>query len=188
MAPGSYPTTIASSPVARSESADWTASTLIRSVWASSARRLGAGVTPLGRRGSKGSMAQAALIAVGLAIIVATIVLTAANYRALPQRIPLHFLIDGTINGDGPRPAAWLMPGFQLLLLIYAQIHARGFPARQLIMADCILALMWRAQALIIATAVSGFRLRERAEVSGFYIFLAFAIAIAVVATYFIRP
>ncbi len=127
----------------------------------------------------------AVLVAVGWAIIVATIVLTAVNYRALPQRVPLHFLIDGTIIGDGPRPAVWLVPGLQPLLFIYAQMHARGYPAGQLIMADCLLALMWRGQALIIATAVSG---RQRAEMSGFYIFLAFAVALAIAAAHFIRP
>ncbi len=127
------------------------------------------------------------LIGVGFAIIVLTILLTATSYVQLPERVPLHFGLDGTVSMWGPRPAVWLLP---LVQLVIATVNALVFTtatdaARGLLMADFILALCWRAQLLIVATATSG---KTRADLGGFWLFLLFTFGAVLAVVFFTRP
>jgi hypothetical protein len=127
------------------------------------------------------------LAGIGFAIVAATIFQTATTYGRLPQRIPLHFGLDGTVNTWGPRPTVWLLPVIQLVI---ATINALVFttttdPARGLLMADFVLALTWRAQVLIIATATSG---KTKADMGGFWLFALFTLGAVLLVVFFTRP
>ena len=66
-----------------------------------------------------------ALIALGLGLIVATAVVTAARFGDLPESIPVHFGIDGRADSYGPRLIIWLPVALQCVeaatsLLLYA--------------------------------------------------------------------
>jgi hypothetical protein len=107
--------------------------------------------------------------------------MTAAKYRALPPRIPIHFGLDGTANNYGPRLAAWLLPGIQLAIAAtYRFSYTQGAPLSLLIVGVCALAVLWRAQLLIITAAISG---AKRVSTLGFWIFfVGVAVAGAIVA------
>jgi phospholipase C len=111
------------------------------------------------------------LAGAGLVMVTATIFMTARSYGKLPQRVPLHFGLDGSVNTWGPRPAVWLVPAIQLAIATMdALVFSSGAePVRGLLLADFILALMWRAQLLIITTATSG---KTKADLSGFWLTL----------------
>jgi uncharacterized membrane protein len=132
-------------------------------------------------------MLVALVAAAGLAILAATIILTAASYGQLPERVPLHFGLDGTVNTWGPRAAVWLLP---LVALTIAIVNALAFttgaePVRMLLLADFVLALMWRAQLLIITTATSG---KDKAEMGGFWLFSLFTLGVVLWVVFFSRP
>ncbi|MFY9718497.1 MAG: DUF1648 domain-containing protein [Candidatus Cybelea sp.] len=132
-------------------------------------------------------MLVALLAAAGLVIVAATVILTATSYGQLPGRVPLHFGLDGTVNTWGPRPAVWLVPLVQLTI---AAADAFVFTtvtdaARGLLIADFILALLWRAQVLIISTGVSG---KDRADLRGFLLFFLFTLAAVLLVIFFTRP
>ena len=66
-----------------------------------------------------------ALLALGVGLIAATIVVTAARYGDLPESIPVHFDIDGRADSYGPRLIIWLPPALQcfealMSLLLYS--------------------------------------------------------------------
>jgi hypothetical protein len=109
--------------------------------------------------------------------------MTAAKYPALPPRIPIHIRLDGTANNYGPRLAAWILPGLQLVIAVtYGFSYALGAPVTLLIVGVCALAVLWRAQLLIISAAASG---AKRVPTLGFWIFfVGVAVAGAVVARY----
>jgi hypothetical protein len=105
-----------------------------------------------------------------------TIFITITNYGALPQRVPMHFWIDGTVNSWGPRPAVWLLPVVQLLIV---GINVSIYPSERdhagtLLVMNLVLAMTWRAQVLIVATATSG---KDKAAMGGFWLFLLFTMA-----------
>jgi len=63
---------------------------------------------------------EISLLAVGAALLVGSIVLTAARYAQLPRRVPIHFGITGVADSFGPRPLIWLTPSVQLLFVAIA--------------------------------------------------------------------
>ncbi len=97
-----------------------------------------------------------ALIALGLGLIAATVVVTATRYGDLPEQIPVHFGIDGRADSYGPRPIIWLPVALQCFealtsLLLYAFGTSR---AVSLITTICVaamlfwLALNWQTAAI----------------------------------------
>lgn len=131
-------------------------------------------------------MIVALLAGAGLAVVAATIILTATSYRQLPERVPLHFGLDGTVNTWGPRPAVWLLP---VIAGAVATVNALVFTsmpdaARGLLIADFVLALLWRGQVLIITTATSG---KDKAELGGFLLFAIFTLVIVLSVVFLTR-
>lgn len=131
-------------------------------------------------------MVLALLAALGAAIFLLTIVNTANSYPRLPERIPMHFGIDGTVDGYGPRFSAWLMVALQLVSgAVFAWVLGlyirQGVPARAVFamaaFADFIIVLFWRAQQLIIATALSG---KKRVDLTSFWMFFGATMTCAV--------
>jgi len=115
--------------------------------------------------------------AFGVSIVLTTIASTARAYRQLPERIPMHFWIDGTINGYGPRPMAWFVVALQIWLgALFASIAGswlrEGLPASHVLamagFANVLLLLLWRVQQLIIETGLSG---KNRADLKPFWLF-----------------
>jgi hypothetical protein len=129
----------------------------------------------------------AVVVAVGILLIGATASLTFRRYGELPDQIPMHFWFDGTVTNYGPRPVAWLLVGVQILIAVtYGLSFASG--ASHLgasLMADCVIAVCWRSQILIISAALSG---KKRVEMAGFYLFLAVMLTIGFAATRLGRP
>ncbi len=80
---------------------------------------------------------MAAVAIVGALIIVATFLITATRYRELPERIPIHFGIDGTVDNYGPRYMVWLLVGVQIATAVsYLLIFANGRLRGMLVMGD----------------------------------------------------
>lgn len=105
---------------------------------------------------------------------------TATSYAALPERIAIHFRLDGTPNGWGPRAAVWLVVSLQLIIAVVNGLaYAGGAPLMQLLVTDWALALLWQAQSLILSTAA---RRAERASISGFWLAAAGVTVAAAVA------
>jgi uncharacterized membrane protein len=129
----------------------------------------------------------AVLVVVGIVLIGATASLTLRRYGELPEQIPMHFWFDGTVTNYGPRPVAWLLVAVQIVIAVtYAVTFASGAShVGASIMADCVIAVCWRSQVLIISAALSG---KKRVEMSGFYLFLAVMLTIGFAAVRFTRP
>lgn len=105
---------------------------------------------------------------------------TATSYAALPERIAIHFGLDGAPNGWGPRAAVWLLVSLQLVIAVVNGLaYARGAPLIALLITDWALALLWQAQLLIVSTAARG---AERASMSAFWLAAAGVTVAAAVA------
>lgn len=118
------------------------------------------------------------LFSAGAVVIVATVVMTAMRYRDLPETIPIHFGIDGTANSYGPRVTAWMLPAIQVVIAFtYAAIYTTEGRLGFLVMGVGMLAIFWRAQLLILSTAMSG---KKRAPLLGFLIFFTITLAVAI--------
>lgn len=125
--------------------------------------------------------------AIGTVLIADSFGTTYRSYARLPNRVPLHFAIDGTVDGYGPRPAVWLIVGVEfgcaaLFLWVITLFVHQGLPSRVPIamaaFGDFMLLLLWRAQRLIIETALSG---QNRVELRSFWLFFAATMACAIV-------
>ena len=126
-------------------------------------------------------MAPVAAAAIGVAIIIATVAFTLLNYDRLPERIPIHFGIDGVANGFARREAIWLMVGLQLILATtYAALYASGIGGRGLtFFGDAILAVCGWGQVEIISAATDG---TNRIHVRRFWSGMAVLFAIGIIA------
>ncbi len=118
--------------------------------------------------------------AFGALIIAITVAITGGRYGKLPDRVPIHFGIDGAVDGYGPRYAAWLLVIVQLIIaFIFTRQYLGGKPQGVLIAGDSLLAICLAAQMLIISAAVSG---KKRISTIAFWIFFAAMVAVAAVA------
>jgi hypothetical protein len=115
--------------------------------------------------------------AFGTLLIADSIAATLRSYGRLPDRIPLHFAADGTVDGYGPRPLVWTTVGMQLgcallFLWVIDLFVTQSLPARAIAamagFGDLMLLLLWRAQRLIIETALSG---QNRVRLRSFWLF-----------------
>ena len=124
-------------------------------------------------------MAPVIAAAIGVAIIAATVAFTLLSYGRLPERIPIHFGIDGVANGFARREAIWLMVGLQLILAAtYAVLYASAIGLRGLIFFGVsVLAVCAWGQYLIISAASDGTnRIRVWQFWSGFAVIFAIGI------------
>lgn len=104
------------------------------------------------------------IAAAGIAVIAATAWITAAEYKNLPDRVPMQFWFDGKPTSYGPRPVVWLMVGVQVLCLLifgFTQVGLRTSPLthRHVLGMDlfglCIIAMIANAQLMVIEAAKS---------------------------------
>ncbi len=110
----------------------------------------------------------------------ATAAITSSRYGDLPESIPIHFGLDGTVNRYGPRSMAWLLVIMQVaiaagFLSIYATTGTRGV----LVMGVCMAAIFLRVQLLILSAAMTG---AKRAPIGGSVLFIVVALAVGVFA------
>lgn len=134
-------------------------------------------------------MLVALCAALAAAIVVIAFLQTWSEYGTLPERVPLNIGLDGTVNRYGPRPFVWLLPAVMLFSTgIFAfsgyaiATHmpgTHGTLAGLAVFAPCVLGVLWRGQALIIAVAKSG---GNRVPMGGFLIVCGVLTLIAVYA------
>jgi len=113
--------------------------------------------------------------ALSAAIILLTISQTARSYPELPERVPLHIGPDGSADGFGPRPMIWTLVGMELvvaaLFVFVGRDLAAQTPGTHGTVAGAaagsvfILAILWRAQVLLISVAKSA---QNRVPMRGF--------------------
>jgi hypothetical protein len=120
------------------------------------------------------------LLFLGAAIMVGTAAITSSRYGDLPETIPIHFGLDGTVNRYGPRSMAWVLVVNQVVIAaafftLYATTGTRGV----LVMGVCLLALFLRVQLLILSAAMAG---AKRAPVGGSLLFILAVLAIGIFA------
>lgn len=120
-------------------------------------------------------MVPIALI-VGVVIVAGTAVITASRYGDLPDRIPIHFSLNGTVNSYGPRQTAWLIVVVQFAMLaIFALTYEAGVARGTLVLGVGALAIAAAAQMLILSAATSG---KTRVNMTGFWVFFVAVIAL----------
>jgi hypothetical protein len=125
-------------------------------------------------------MAPVIAASIGVAIITATAAFTLVNYNRLPERVPIHFGIDGVANRFARREAIWLMVGLQLILAgTYAALYASGRDLGLNFFGDSVLAVCGWGQVQIISAATDG---SNRIRVWQFWSGLAAIFAIGIIA------
>lgn len=123
--------------------------------------------------------------AAGALILIGTIAFTAARYRELPDRVPLHFGITGRADSYGPRPFVWLIVGLQLLCAaLYTVLYLSEGNRFLLIMGVGICAIFLWAQMVIVAAAITG---KNRIPVALFWAVFVSILAATIVVAQLIR-
>jgi hypothetical protein len=130
------------------------------------------------------SIALAFFAALSAAVVVMTFAHTLAEYPSLPDRVPLHLRYNGTVDNWGPRSSVWLLPGLQVVVaavmvfsgyaLVTGMPGTHGSVLGLAFFAPCVLAILWRAQLLLISAAKSG---GKRVAMGGFWLFFAAMLA-----------
>jgi len=128
------------------------------------------------------------------AIVAVTFVSTTAAYPELPESIPLHFNITGAVDQWGSRPFIWLLPAVQVVtvgvfVFAYAAIRSaappgHGAPPSIAPFAVCELAILWRAQTMVIDAAK---RSSHRADIRPFWVWFAVLLPLGLVAMFALR-
>jgi hypothetical protein len=129
-------------------------------------------------------MLVAFFTALAAAFVVFNIAQTAAAYAQLPARVPMGLNADGSARSFGPRPFIWFTIVAQLLVacvMAYADYaiatHQPGTHGTLLgasIVSVLIMALIWRVQGLLIASARNG---GKPVSMRGFWMFFVVWIA-----------
>jgi uncharacterized membrane protein len=123
--------------------------------------------------------------AAGAVIFAGTIAFTAARYRELPSRVPLHFGITGMADSYGPRPFIWLIVALQLACAtLYTVLYVAGRDRGALITGVGVLASFLWAQTQIISAALTG---KNRIPVALFWAIFAGILAATIVTAWLIR-
>ena len=104
--------------------------------------------------------------------------ITSSRYGDLPETIPIHFGLDGTVNGYGPRAMVWMLVVMQVAIAagffsIYSATGTRGV----LVMGVCMAAISSRVQLLILSAAMTG---AKRVPIGGSVLFIVVALAVGV--------
>jgi hypothetical protein len=131
------------------------------------------------------------LIAECAVVIGITCLITALQYRNLPDHVALHLNMDGTLGEAGyPRWTMWFVPGMQLFVAgVMTSVepglanHLPGFHGTLpslIISAPCILAAVGRAQVQLLDANTSA----NRFSMSSFWIFFALAIGTDLLASF----
>jgi uncharacterized membrane protein len=63
------------------------------------------------------------LLAINIILLVFIWVFIGANYAGLPETIPSHFVVNGSVDGESEKRAIWFLPGIAtFLFLLFASI------------------------------------------------------------------
>ncbi|MGA8099191.1 MAG: DUF1648 domain-containing protein [Candidatus Cybelea sp.] len=96
-------------------------------------------------------------LAGGIAIIAATAALTLWSWDRLPERVPIHFGINGVADSFAPRAAIWLLVVLQVVIAAaFVAIYSSGRDRGLLLFGCSVLAVCAWAQVEIISAATSG--------------------------------
>jgi uncharacterized membrane protein len=120
-------------------------------------------------------------IGLGAGIIVATIAVTIARYRDLPETMPLHFGLDGRPNWYGPRFAVWIIPAIELFITVEALAFGTLAPRIGPVFWLAILVLCSAAQLLMLDAATS---VTQRLNTRAFWIVFVATMGVAVAAAF----
>ncbi len=128
------------------------------------------------------------LAALAAAIVFITFVQTWGAYGALPDRVPLGLTWNGVPRSLGPRPMIWVIVAAQIFaacIMAYADYaiatHAPGAHGSllgSLLASVCVLAILWRAQTLLIASAKHG---NSPVPMGGFWVTFGFLMLIVLI-------
>lgn len=134
------------------------------------------------------------LSAVAAAFILLTIAQTREAYPELPERVPTHLDFAGRPNGYGPRPMIWLLVGVQIFCAIIFVLVAYALAARLpgthgslpglALMAPLIMAMLWRAQRLLLEAARAPDR---RVRMGPFWLFYITGLTAIIAIIVFVR-
>jgi hypothetical protein len=126
-------------------------------------------------------MAFALVVVVGLAIVFGTAAVTAARYGDLPDRIPTHFGLDGTVNRYGPRSMVLMLVLVQAAVAItFGALYAAERKIGILVMGDCMLGIGAASQMLILSTAAAS---KPRADIRGFLLLFVVLLIVGITAS-----
>lgn len=110
-------------------------------------------------------------ILIGSALLAAIFGFTAMRYADLPDRIPIHFGLDGSANSFGPRVTAWLLPFISLMIAaIFGGIFLGGRAEVPLALPVVMLAVFLYVQVQMLGAAASG---SNRIDPRGIWVGLA---------------
>ena len=126
-------------------------------------------------------MAFALVVVVGCAIVLGTAAVTVARYADLPDRIPSHFRLDGTVNRYGPRSVALILVLVQVAVAItFGTLYAAEGKIGILVMGDCMLGIGAASQMLILNTAAAR---KQRADIRRFLLLFAVLLIVSIAAS-----
>lgn len=137
------------------------------------------------------SLLASLLTAVTAAFVVMTVLQTAAEYRALPARVPLGFYWSGRVGRPVARPLTWYVPVTQVLVAgVMAAVglgvvqHAPESFLRYLVFAVCVNVMIWRVQSMMLSAAKSG---ANRVPMPGFVLLSCVCFALMSIALFAVR-
>jgi hypothetical protein len=111
-------------------------------------------------------LAVSFFLALGAAFVVLNIVQTMSAYPSLPGRVPMGLGLNGAPSSFAPRPFIWFAVCIQVVVAcviawvdVQLANHAPGTHGTLLgssLASAAVMALIWRVQSLLIASAEAG--------------------------------
>lgn len=117
-----------------------------------------------------------------LVLVAAACAATMYAWPMLPERVPVHWDIDGVVNGYGPRAALWLLgPGLISLMALCGALLPRisprrfdmsGFDPTYYYLCGVVVSMLAYVYALVLAAVLHGAVPMQKAVPAGVFILL----------------
>jgi uncharacterized membrane protein len=117
-----------------------------------------------------------------LVLVAAACAATVYAWPMLPERVPVHWDIDGVVNGYGPRAALWLLgPGLISLMALCGALLPRisprrfdmsGFEPTYYYLCGVVVCMLAYVYALVLAAVLHGAVPMQKAVPAGVFILL----------------
>ncbi|CAN7650745.1 SdpI family protein [Duganella sp. LjRoot269] len=117
-----------------------------------------------------------------LVLVAAACAATVYAWPMLPERVPVHWDIDGVVNGYGPRAALWLLgPGLISLMALCGALLPRisprrfdmsGFEPTYYYLCGVVVCMLAYVYALVLAAMLHGAVPMQKAVPAGVFILL----------------
>ncbi|GJI90003.1 SdpI family protein [Duganella hordei] len=117
-----------------------------------------------------------------LVLVAAACAATVYAWPMLPERVPVHWDIDGVVNGYGPRAALWLLgPGLISLMALCGALLPRisprrfdmsGFEPTYYYLCGVVVSMLAYVYALVLAAVLHGAVPMQKAVPAGVFILL----------------